>query len=91
MNAQRYERHPDLRITTLEEEGVVLHLGERRYFTVNATGLRLLEELAAPRTLAELIRALTREFEVSEAAARETTVAFLTKCVDAAVVRTVAS
>jgi hypothetical protein len=70
---------------------VVLHLGARRYFTVNATGLRLLEELARPCTLAELTGALTGEFEVSEAVARDTTLAFLAKCLEAAVVREVAA
>ena len=37
MSVIRYQRHPDLRLTALEGEGVVLHLKERRYFTVNET------------------------------------------------------
>ena len=41
MSVTRYQRHPDLRLTALEGEGVVLHLKERRYFTVNETGLVL--------------------------------------------------
>ena len=87
MSTTRYQRHPDLRLTALDEEGVVLHLGARRYFTVNATGLRLLQELAAPRTLTELSLALTAEFAVTEEDARETTRAFLAKCIEASVVQ----
>ena len=47
----RYARHPDLRLTALEGEGVALHLGTRRYYSVSESGLDILEALAAPRTL----------------------------------------
>ena len=86
MNEPRYQRHQDLRLTALEGEGVVLHLKERRYFTVNETGLVLLEALKQPRSMAELVSALSAEYEVTEAVARETTLAFLAQCLEAAVV-----
>lgn len=86
MSESRYQRHPDLRLTALEGEGVVLHLKERRYFTVNETGLVLLEALKEPRSVSELVAALLAEYEVSDATARETTRAFLAQCLDAAVV-----
>ena len=86
MSEPRYRRHTDLRLTALEGEGIVLHLKERRYFTVNETGLVLLEALKEPRSFAELVAALLREYEVSEDTATETTKAFLDQCLGAAVV-----
>jgi hypothetical protein len=84
---ERYSRHPDLRLTALAGEGVVLHLGSRRYFTVNDTGLTILEALLEPRTFAELVAAVRAEFEVEEDVATETTRAFLAHCKEANVIR----
>ena len=86
MSPVRYQRHPDLRLTALEGEGVVLHLKERRYFTVNETGLVLLEALKEPKSLEELVEGLLAEYEVTEESARQTSEAFLTQCLEAAVV-----
>ena len=82
----RYARHPNVRTTALEGEGVALHLDSRRYFTLNETGLALLEALAEPRTLDELVRVLTERFDVSAEDAAATTRAFLGQCVAAGVV-----
>ena len=84
----RYQRHPNVRLTSLEGEGVVLHLDDRRYFTVNATGLTLLESLAEPRTMEELAATLVREYEVAPTQASVTTQAFLKQCTERGVVRT---
>ena len=86
MSEARYQRHPDLRLTALEGEGVVLHLKERRYFTVNETGLALLEALKQPRSLNDLVASLIAEYEVTEEMATATTRAFLAQCLDSAVV-----
>jgi len=90
MSDLRYRRHADLRLTELEGEGVVLHLKARKYFSVNETGLTLLEALKQPRTFDELVAAILTEYEVAEAVAAETTRAFLDQCLAAAVVETVA-
>jgi len=60
-----YARHPDLRLTALEGEGVALHLGTRRYYSVSESGLDILEALAAPKTLDELVAVLTAKYEVT--------------------------
>jgi hypothetical protein len=86
MTDPTYRRHPDIRLTELEGEGVVLHLGARRYFSVNETGLLLLEALKQPRTFSELVDAILAEYEVSPDVAAATTRAFLNQCVDASVV-----
>ena len=62
---RRYRQHPELRLTALEGEGVALHLGTRRYYTVSASGLDLLEALASPKSLAELVVVLTAKYEVT--------------------------
>ena len=85
---QRYTRHPDLRLTELAGEGVVLHLGSRRYFTVNETGLTILNTLEQPSTFDELVAAVCAEFEVELAVATETTQAFVTHCLQTDVIRT---
>lgn len=83
---QRLRRHADLRLTALAGEGVVLHLGSRRYFTVNDVGLTILNALETPRTFDQLVAAVLDEFEIDAVTAEETTRAFLKQCQDAAVV-----
>ena len=81
-----YIRHPDLRLTAVDGEGVVLHLGSRQYFSVNATGVTILEQLRTARTLSELVATVTSEYDVDEDEATRTVRAFLDRCVDAALV-----
>ena len=85
---QRYTRHPDLRLTELAGEGVVLHLGSRRYFTVNDTGLTILTRLAQPSTFTELVDAVCADFDVEPAVATATTQAFVEQCIQNDVIRT---
>jgi hypothetical protein len=89
MSEQRYLRHPDMRLTDLEGEGVVLHLRSRRYFSVNATGLTILAALTQPRTFDELVAAVLGEYDVSAEMASETTRGFLDHCLATAVVEEV--
>jgi len=73
----RYRRHPDLRLTALEDEGVALHLGTRRYYSVSESGVDLLEALVAPRTLEELVAVLTAKYQVTAERAAESARAFV--------------
>lgn len=75
-----YRRHPDLRLTTLDDEGVVLHLGTLRYFTVNETGRTILAALESPSSFDDLVIAVTNDFDVSPEVAAETTRTFLEQC-----------
>jgi hypothetical protein len=83
-----YSRRADLRLTAVEDEGVVLHLGSLRYFTVNETGLVILQELMQPRTIDELVKAVTDAYDVTDDIAEEATRAFLTRCVEARLLNT---
>jgi len=86
MSDPSYRRHPDLRLTSLEGEGIVLHLRERRYFSVSETGLVLLEALKQARTFDELVEGLLSDYEVDRETAVSTTRAFLDQCLASAVV-----
>ncbi|MEO8336268.1 MAG: PqqD family protein [bacterium] len=78
-----YSRHADLRLTAVDDEGVVLHLGSLRYFTVNETGLTILQALTEPRSMPDLVKAVTDEYDVSEEVAEQTTREFVDRCVNA--------
>ena len=82
-----YSRHPDLRLTAIDGEGVVLHLGSRRYFSVNQTGVTILDALTEPRTLEALVARVTDEYDVTAAAAAHSVREFLDRCLDAQLIR----
>ncbi len=75
-----YRRHPGVRHTALEGEGVVLHLGTRKYFSLNATGLDLFEALAEPRTFDDLVGVLTAAYDVTPERAAVSVRDFLEGC-----------
>ena len=81
-----YRRHTDIRLTALEGEGVVLHMGARRYFTVNETGLTILDALKQPQSFAQVVDAITAEYDVTQEEAERTAKIFLDQCVTAAVI-----
>lgn len=83
---KHYRRHTDIRLTALEGEGVVLHMGARRYFTVTETGLTILEALKQPQSFAQLVDAITAEYDVTQETAEQSVQAFLDQCVTAAVI-----
>ncbi len=78
--SERYLRHPDLRLADVEGDGVVLHLGTRRYFSVSESGLALLQALEAPRTLPELVAVLLERYEVTPEQAEASVQQFLDTC-----------
>ena len=86
----KYRPHPELRLTALEGEGVVLHLGSRRYFSVNETGLAILEGLKPSATMAQLVEILTAKFDVTPVQAERSVRAFLDRCLAAKLVEEVA-
>ena len=86
MSETRYHRHPDLRLSPQEGEGVVLHLGERRYFSVSEAGLALLEALTEPRTFDELVEGLLSQHETDRDVAAQTARSFLDQCLASAVI-----
>lgn len=78
--SDRYQRHPDLRLADVEGDGVVLHLGTRRYFSVSESGLALLQALETPRTIPELVEVLLERYEVTPEQAESSVRQFLDTC-----------
>jgi hypothetical protein len=78
--SERYKRNPDLRLADVEGDGVVLHLGTRRYFSVSESGLILLQALEAPRSVDELVRLLVEQYEVTSQEAEASVRQFLDTC-----------
>jgi hypothetical protein len=78
--SERYIRHPDLRLADVEGDGVVLHLGTRRYFSVSESGLILLQALEAPRSVDELVGLLVEQYEVTSEEAEASVRQFLETC-----------
>jgi hypothetical protein len=81
-----YQRHHDLRVTALEGEGVALHLGSRRYFTLSETGLVILESLKAPGTFESLVREITAHYGIDQDGAARSVRAFLDRCLEAGLI-----
>jgi len=75
-----FRRHPDLRLAALDGEGVVLHLGSRKYFTVSETGVAILDLLEQPRALDQLVAGLMERYDVDAAHADQSVRAFLDRC-----------
>jgi hypothetical protein len=78
--SERYQRHPDLRLADVEGDGVVLHLGTRRYFSVTESGLILMQALETPQSVADLVRVLLERYEVTPADAETSVRQFLETC-----------
>jgi len=78
--SERYMRHPDLRLADVEGDGVVLHLGTRRYFSVSESGLVLLQSLETPRSVEDLVQVLLERYEVSPEQAEASVRQFLDTC-----------
>lgn len=57
--------HPDVVFTRFDEtSAALLHLKTKRYYTLNETGARIWELLAAGKGPDEIARALTEEYEI---------------------------
>lgn len=74
--------HPAVIFTPLDDnEGILLHLDTKQYYTLNESGRRIWEMAAQGQSTAEIARALSREYLVDEAAARRHIDALLTELV----------
>lgn len=66
------------RTTLVDDTGVILHLDSLQVLTLNETGMFLVERLGeGMSSVQQLITALSEEFEVDEATAREDIESFL--------------
>ena len=77
---ERYLRHPDLRLADVEGDGVVLHLGTRRYFSVSESGLVILQALESPQSVEDLVQRLVDHYDVTPDQAEASVRQFLETC-----------
>ncbi len=75
-----YVCSPDIRITELDGEGIVLHLANRRYFTVSSSGLLILSALKTQQTFDHVVDILLGTYDVNREEASETATTFLAEC-----------
>ncbi len=63
---------PDVVVTELEDkEAVLLHLGTRKYFTLNETGLRIWQLMSSGLAPVDIGARLQDEYDLSPEKARE--------------------
>lgn len=77
MNSPTFVRNPELIATDMDGETVMMSLERGEYFGLGGIGGYLWEQLAAPRTLDQLVDAVCAEFEVDQARCRADLEAFL--------------
>jgi hypothetical protein len=70
--------HPSVVFTRLDAaEAVLLHLGTKRYYSMNETGARVWELVQEGRPLAGMAEALQAEYTVDSASAMAAVLAFV--------------
>ena len=80
--------HPEVVDTELDgEETVLLHLGSKRYFSLNATGTRLWRGLKKGLTPGDISQQFQNEFDVDEARADRAVVALITELLQHRLIR----
>ena len=65
-----YVLSPDAACAVVEDGAVVLHMGTKRYFSLNETGAAIWRMLEDGVALAEIPRRLTEMYEIDDAAAQ---------------------
>ena len=62
---------------TVEGETVILNLADGRYYGLEPVGARIWELIQEPRTICEIVTALTEEYDISAKDCRRDVEAFL--------------
>ena len=78
----RYVAHPDTAFATVEGGAVVLHLGTKRYYSLNETGAVLWTLLEKGATEQEATARLVELYEVRDEEARLAVVGLINSLVD---------
>ena len=75
--ASQVRQRDDLLAQSLDEDIVMANIESGKYYGLAATGKRIWELLAQPRSVADLCARLLAEFDVSRAACEQETLTFL--------------
>lgn len=63
-DAQRYALAPDAELTLAGDEGLILKLSDETMFSLNATGARIAELIAAGLGVDAIVTALSAEYKI---------------------------
>lgn len=74
---RKFQRRTAIEGRAVDRALVLIDGGEQLYFGVNRVGARIWSLLESPQSISDLVRALTKEFTVDDAACRRETEAFL--------------
>jgi hypothetical protein len=77
----------DVVFTAMEDEAVLLHLGTRKYYGLNETGLRIWQMIQVGASLGDVATTLASEYDVELDEAREAVVALCGELLDEGLVR----
>jgi hypothetical protein len=77
----------DVVFTAMEDEAVLLHLGTRKYYGLNETGLRIWQMIQVGANLGDIATTLSNEYDVEPAEAREAVVALCGELLDEGLVQ----
>ncbi len=68
---QTFKTNTDVVVTPLdgEKESVLLHLGTKKYYTLNETGVRIWELLSEGHSIGEITQKICTEYDISPMAA----------------------
>jgi hypothetical protein len=75
--------------TSLGDETVILGMGDGVYYGLDAVGARVWSLLATPQRVSELVKAITREFDVSAADCERDVLALLEDLAERRLIREV--
>lgn len=84
--ADSWKRNPDILVTDLDSELVLLHPKTRALFTLNETGRTIWELLATETQINQAVAALTATFEVDDDTARAHASKLLSELADAGLI-----
>ncbi len=84
--ADTWKRNPDILVTDLDSELVLLHPKTRALFTLNETGRAIWDLLATETELDRAAAALTATFEVDDDTARAHALQLLSELADAGLI-----
>lgn len=73
----RVRQHPDQIAAEVDGEVLMMHIESGNYFGLNEVASFIWNQIATPRTIAELCRAVQAEFEVDEARCVADTLSFV--------------
>ena len=85
--ADSWKQEPDILVTDLDTELVLLHPKTRAMFTLNETGRAIWERLATETQVDQAVHVLTATFEVDDGTAREHALKLLADLADAGLIR----